>query len=160
MGLFDFLKKKSDEDFGEDTGIGGMQGTQGMGGMPQTPGMQGTQGMGGMPQTPGMQGTQGMGGMPQVPGIGGIPRSPGMNQTQQPPQLFGAPEAQPQGLPPPIEPTPIHFYPQQRTQQQADSIQILKSGMDVLSSKMDSLKAAMDRINERLDYIEKYIMRR
>jgi hypothetical protein len=146
MGIFDFLKKKKEDDLGD---LGADLGPE-----PAFPGaaMQGIPEMqggaqGGMPGLPGAP--TGMGGMPGVGGFGGAP------------QLFGQQAAPP---PPPqqmMTPTamqlsqPGNYGAGYGAQQGGD---VLASRVEVLSSKLDSLRTSIDRINDKLDYIERLLV--
>ena len=88
MALFDFLKKKKEDDLGE---FGADFG----------PEFGAESGMPGIPGSPGLGAGPGMGAIPP-PRPGAVSGAPGTGQ------LFGAPQTPP----PPMQPTPINLGPQ------------------------------------------------
>jgi hypothetical protein len=168
MALFDFLKKKKEDDLGD---LGGDLGAD-FGAEPAFPGAGGNAGMPNMPNMPGMGGP--IPGMPSG-GIPGMPNMQGGNMFGQDmgggAQGFQMPPPPP-GMAQPMSPTSISFQPQPFQQQQSfgqsqgagsDSRMIadmVRNQIDVVVTRLDSLKASVDRINERLEYIERYLIRR
>ncbi|MDD5182491.1 MAG: hypothetical protein PHC66_05000 [Candidatus Nanoarchaeia archaeon] len=138
MGIFDFFKKKTDEDLGD---LGADLGPE-----PAFPGG----------EMPSMQGAGGLGGMPgNAPGnYGGTPGNFGGA-----PPLFAEQAAPP---PPPMTGPSSMSIPMGQPGQgyggQHVNSDILASRVEVISSKLDALRTSVDRINEKLDYIERMLV--
>lgn len=142
MGLFDFLKKKKDEDLDDLGDLGDLGGN--LGPEPAFP-ERGTS----------SQAPMGMPGVPEGKAFGQTPPTgtAGRDQlfTQQaPPPPLGTPQPQMQSQQP---------GPQTRDSGNIRAIaDMLRNKMDTISTRLDSLRASVDRINDRIQYIERYLI--
>lgn len=135
MALFNFLKKKKEDDFGD---LGGDFGPE--------PAFPGAGGMPGMPESRAMQ-------------PGAVPPGPATGRQD----LFTNEPQMPQPMTPtPMQFQPQQ--PQMQQQGFGGDMRavtdIFRSQIDVVVSRLDSLKASVDRVNDRMEYIERYLVGR